>query len=127
MRYQPIIFIFLFISGCASITNREREFIYDGIEECNAIRKSVYFSATKDDLVFTLTPLAMMTGVKCENYTVGDCGNIATAWALLAPFTTVDIPFALIRDLYEIPSDIKYSKKMKACQVMDMESDPSRE
>ena len=127
MRYLTIILMLLVLSGCASITNREREFIYDDIEECNSISRSVYFSATKDDLVFTLAPLAMMTGVQCQNYTVSDCGSRATAWALLAPFTVGDIPFAFVRDLYEIPSDIKFSKKMKACQASDVKNDSSKD
>ena len=112
-----LFFTAIAISGCTSTMLDQRKLAHSAVDSCSTQKSSLYFSSTKQDLAITLAPLLQLTGAPCDKYTGADCDNIATGWLLIAPFTAMDTPLALAKDLYMIPDDMRYARKADGCQA----------
>lgn len=112
-----IVFILALLSliGCASVHNGKRELNYRLADTCST-EQGTYLASTKEDMAYVFMPL-LSFGSKdsCRRYVTGNCEKLDQMWLFYAPFAVIDIPFAVIRDIYEIPSDIEHSEKLQKC------------
>lgn len=103
------------VTGCASHTNGVREVERNLVKSCSST-KTTYLAATAEDMTVIFIPLFSLAGKNsCSRFTTSSCQKLNSWWPFSAPFATVDIPFALAMDIYEIPGDIRHNRMIKKC------------
>lgn len=103
------------LTGCASVHNDKRELNQRLASTCSTQQKN-YLASTKEDLAFVFMPILSLGGTdSCKKFVTGNCNILNDTWLFYAPFALIDTPFAVIRDIYEIPSDIRHSQTLQQC------------
>lgn len=99
-------------SGCASLSNSNRDAQRELIDSCKPMDRGLYFASTKEDLSYVITPF--LPRETCKKYGTNCYGHFDIQ-TIAAIASLADIPFGVIRDVYEIPTDHAYNKKRNEC------------
>lgn len=118
-----IILLALTSAGCASLQDGMRQKNHRLAETCST-NKETYMSATKEDLAYIVLPALQLNGeAACRDYLTFGCTKLSGGWLFIMPFTVIDLPFALLRDIYELPSDVRHGKRIEQCAKENQETE----